>query len=232
MCAFAHDKLTADAEFAALLVAEAELAANTTKAGKTAFSKWRMEHAHRHFNVQPGAYGKPMLHYDMDHFILDLLHLAELGIPKTPWKHGILNNASDDARDRIDEKLRGWKHPLDCRRKDDNRSRAQKWFTGEAWASFCAGQRGSPGGPIAIAEIVLVIADDMQQRGVTHGSGTVEEQAADGAAAALVGRAVSVAVAPKKKNGKAAVASRNSTTLAAKVAPSQAPTRAQRYPQH
>ena len=120
-----------------------------------------------------GAYGKPMLHYDMDHFILDLLHLAELGIPKTPWKHGILNNASDDARDRIDEKLRGWKHPLDCRRKDDNRSRAQNWFTGEAWASFCAGQRGSQGGPKTIAEIVLVIADDMQQRGVTHGSGTV-----------------------------------------------------------
>ena len=34
----------------------------------------------------------------------------------------------------------------------------------------------------------------------------------------MVGRAVAVAVAPKKKSGKAAVASRNATTLAAKVA--------------
>ena len=81
-----------------------------------------------------------------------------------------------------------------------------------------SGAAQAAGGPIAIAEIVLVIADDMQQRGVTHGSGTAEEQAADGAAAALVGRAVAVAVVPKKKSGKAAVASRNATTLAAKVA--------------
>ena len=56
----------------------------------------------------------------------------ELGVPKTPWKHGILNNASDDARQKISDKLAEWKHALDCRRKDDNRSRAQKWFTGEA----------------------------------------------------------------------------------------------------
>ena len=34
----------------------------------------------------------------------------------------------------------------------------------------------------------------MQQRGVTHESGTAEEQAADEAAAGLVGRATAVAV--------------------------------------
>ena len=104
-----------------------------------------------------------------------MLHLVELGLPKTPWKHGILNNASDDARETISKMLSDWKHPLDTRRKDDNRSRAQKWFTGEAWASFCAGQRGSPGGPQAIAQIVKVIADDMQRRGVSIGSGTAED---------------------------------------------------------
>lgn len=43
--------------------------------------------------------------------------------------------------------------------------RAQKWFTGEAWASFCAGERGSPGGPIAIATLVLLVAEDMQKQG-------------------------------------------------------------------
>lgn len=115
-----------------------------------------------------------MLQHHLDHQILDPLHYSELGIPKTPWKHGVLNNASDDARDAISAQLKAWKHPLDCRRKDDNRCRAQKWFTGEAWGSFCAGHGGSPGGPVAIATIALIIADDMQQRGVSKGSGEVE----------------------------------------------------------
>ena len=138
-----------------------------------------MKHALAHFSIQPGQYGRPMLEYDLNDFLLDLLHLAELGVPKTPWKHGILNNASDDARELISERLKDWKHPLDCRRKDDNRCRAGKWFTGEAWASFCAGHRGSPGGPRAIAEIVKIIADDMTTRGVSIGSGTKEEEEAE-----------------------------------------------------
>ena len=74
-------------------------------------------------------------------------------------------NASDDARAQISAQLSLWKHPLDCRRKDDNRVRAQKWFTGEKWASFCLGIKGSPGGPRAIAAIVLIIAQEMQLNG-------------------------------------------------------------------
>ena len=124
-----------------------------------------MGHAHSHGNVQPGEYGMPMFKHHMDQQILDALHLAELGLPKTPWKYGILNNASDDARQAISDQLVEWKHPLDCRRKDDGRVRAAKWFTGESWASFCAGERGSPGGPVAMAKLVLIIAEDMQRTG-------------------------------------------------------------------
>ena len=62
-----------------------------------------------------------MLEHDLDDQILDPLHMAELGLPKTPWKFGILRNASDDAREEISEQLREWKHPLDTRRKDDNK---------------------------------------------------------------------------------------------------------------
>ena len=201
-CTFGHatdDSITMRL-YAEMMETEKTLRAVDTKAGKVAFSKWRMAHAASHFNVQPGEYGRPLLHYDMDDFILDMLHLAELGVPKTPWKHGILNNASDDARDKISAKLEEWKHPLDCRRKDDNRSRAQKWFTGEAWASFCIGQRGSPGGPQAIAELVMIIAEDMQTRGVTIGSGTSAEVATVGAAAV-------------KLKGKAAAAARNTSAV-------------------
>ena len=62
------------------------------------------------------------------------------------------------------------KHPLDCRRKDDGKPRADKWFSGEKFASFCRADKGSPGGPIAIATCVKIFADDMQLRGVTAGA--------------------------------------------------------------
>ena len=115
-------------------------------------------------------YGAPMYDHDMADQILDPLHLALLNLPKIPWKHGILNNCSDDGRQRISDRLAEFKHPLDCRRKDDNRNRAQKWFTGEAWRSFCAGERGSPGGPPAIAEFVMIMAEDMQTNGTVVAS--------------------------------------------------------------
>lgn len=138
-----------------------------------------MAHACTHFNIQPGLYGKPMLRHDIAKQLLEALHKSELGLPKTPWKHGILNNSSDEARDLISAQLAEWKHPLDCRRKDDNRSRAQKWFTGEKWATFCAAERGSPGAPVAIATLVKIIADDLQARG--------SEGGADDMVAAVVG---------------------------------------------
>ena len=164
-CTFAHDRSTAAQELQALLHEEAELRKVDTKAGKAAFSRWRMAHAHAHRNVQPGDYGKPMIHVNFSNVILDALHMAELNLPKLPFKHAILNNASDDAREGISQLLSQWRHPLDTRRKDDNRQRAQKWFTGEKWHSFCAGTAGSPGGPVAIATLVLLMAQDMQLRG-------------------------------------------------------------------
>ena len=138
-CTFAHNRSTAAAEYAALLAMEDALSKVDTKAGKAAFSKWRMEHAHSHNNVQPGNYGKPMFHHNFRNVILDMLHMAELNLPKIIWKHAILNHASDDCRAAISELLAEWRHKLDCRRKDDNRQRAQKWFTGEKFSSFCAG---------------------------------------------------------------------------------------------
>lgn len=165
-CRFAHNPTTAREEYDALIAEEQKLWAVETRAGRAAFSRFRMAHAQMHYNVQPGEYGKPLLHHAMADQILDSLHYSKLGLGKIPWKYAILNNASDDARDAISKQLKEWKHPLDCRRKDDNRSRTQKWFNGEAFSSFLAGHGGSPGGPIAIATLVFIVADDMQQRGV------------------------------------------------------------------
>ena len=204
-CKFGHgDDAAAIVEaLSELLAMERKLSADESKKGKAAFSKWRMAHAASHFNVQPGEYGKPMFWHDFCDQILDALHLAELGLPKTPWKHGILNNASDDAREAISEQLKLWKHPLDTRRKDDNRVRAAKWFTGEKWHSFCAGESGSPGGPVAMATLVLIIADDMQQRGVEYGAGAAAAVAAPAAAVAAPAAAPATATQqPKPKGGR------------------------------
>ena len=108
-CTFAHDRSTAAQELQALLHEEAELRKVDTKAGKGAFSRWRMAHAHAHRNVQPGDYGKPMIHVNFSNVILDALHMAELNLPKLPFKHAILNNASDDAREAISQLLNQWR---------------------------------------------------------------------------------------------------------------------------
>ena len=50
--------------------------------------------------------------------------------------------------------------------------------------TFCAGERGSPGGPIAIAILVKIVADDLQLMGVNAGMGTAEKEARDAAEAA------------------------------------------------
>ena len=178
MCNFAHDRSNAASELAELYAEEARLAGDTSKRGKAAFSKWRMAFASVHGNIQPGLHGRPMTQHDLDDQLLDPLHYSKLGIPKTPWKHGILNNASDDARQQISDQLARWKHPLDTRRKDDGRNRAQKWFTGERWHTFCAGERGSPGGPIAIATLVHIVAEDLQKRGVDEGASIHEPEEA------------------------------------------------------
>ena len=48
-----------------------------------------MDHAHYHFNVQPGEYGAPMLHLDFSNVILDALHMAELNFTHAQICSGI-----------------------------------------------------------------------------------------------------------------------------------------------
>merc|ERR1711871_587007 len=114
-----------------------------------------MEHADGHFNVQPGEYGEPMLHHDMDDQLLDALHVAELNLPKVIFKYTLLENASDDARDAIGAQLQAWDHPIDTRRKESGRDGKQKWFTGAKFVSLCNGDGRSPGGPVALATLIL-----------------------------------------------------------------------------
>ena len=222
-CTFAHNPSKAAKEYADMLAKEAELAADTSKKGRTKFTQCRMQHAWKgpvnHLNVQPGLYGKPMLRHHMRKQILDGLHLAQLGAPKTSWKHGIKNNASDDAREEMSMQLKAWKHGLDMRRKDDGMCREQKWFTGEKWASFCAGKDGSPGGPIAIATLVMIIADDLTLRGVDHGAGErVETTVATTAGGRGSGRGARGGAAMGRGRGRASFAAKQAVRSVAAVA--------------
>ena len=96
-CTFGHNRATVMAEYEAELAHENTLLADKTKAGKSRFSRWRMKRAATHGNIQPGLYGAPFIFHDMNDQILDPLHCAELGIPKTPWKHGLLRNGAAAA---------------------------------------------------------------------------------------------------------------------------------------
>ena len=230
-CKFGHDRSTVAQEYTDLLAMEAVLSADKTKKAKAKYSLWRMLHAWKganpHFNVPPGLYGKPMLRHHFNRQILDALHLALLGLPKTPWKHGVKNNSSDDARELISAQLKLWKHPLDMRTKDEGRVREAKWFTGEAWVSFCAGTCGSPGGPVAIATIVMIIADDLQQRGVNSGSTNAPTIPATAAAAAGrggrgSGRASRAAVSTGRGRGRANYADRMASKAPAPQAQAEA----------
>ena len=196
-CKFGHNRATAAADHAAMLKQEKELESDKSKKGKAAFAKWRLDHAKCHLNIQPGEYGRPMLEHHLDDQIVDSLHLSKLNLPKICFKYAILTNASDDARAEIADQLKEWKHPLDTRRKDDGRARADKWFTGEKWGSFCEGTRGSPGGPKAIAKLVLIIAEDMQRHGTAgrdlgpfrQAEQPTQPMRADGRGGGAVGRA-------------------------------------------
>ena len=91
----------------------------------------------------------------------------------------------------------------------EGRQRENKWYTGEKWQTFCAGKGGSPGGPIAIATIAMIIADDLQLRGVDSGAGEAEP------AVAAVAAAPAKAAAPPAKA--AAAATKAAAAAAAKA---------------
>jgi len=180
-CSFGHDPKTALDEYNTLCKVETDLLSDQTKTGRRRYAEWRLNHSKSHGNIAPLQYGRPMMEHDMDDQFLDALHVSQLNLGKIPYKHALLNHASDDARELISEQLSEWKHPLDCKRKENNRVREKKWFTGEAFGTLLAGERGSPGGPMVFALLLLLVADDLQSRGVTAGG---EENTAAAAAAA------------------------------------------------
>ena len=87
-------------------------------------------------------------------------------------QHGILNNASDDAREKISDLLKEWKHPLDCRRKDDNNIGAGDVFrrAAELWrlavrAARLGEKAGGRGGQVVRGRPLLSRPQKRRNRG-------------------------------------------------------------------
>ena len=163
-CNFGHSD-NPELEYTVACQREAVLLADKSKKGVAAHTKWRLDHGHKHYNVQPLLAGEGTFDVDMatQQYLCDL-HGPLLNLPKhSPWSHGILRNASDDGAAAISETLKLMQHPLDCRKKDAGRVKQEKWFTGERYGSFVKGGRGSPGGPKAMAQIVMCLATDLMR---------------------------------------------------------------------
>ena len=205
-------------EYTVAVQHEQQLLADRSKKGIAVHTKWRLDHGHKHYNVQPLQAGEGTFDVDMSsQQYLCNLHGPLLNLPKhSPWSHGILRNASDDGAAAISETLKLMKHPLDCRKKDAGRVKQEKWFTGERYQTFVKGGRGSPGGPKAMAQVVMCLATDlMKQRDRIDPSAPMA--------------APSVAAAPSRGSGKGGIASRfqgfgpapaNSSTAAPAASPS------------
>ena len=206
-CTYAHSNPARD--YALLLKIESEIRADETAAGKRRYCTWRMDHAQLHRNIQPGIAGRPGIEMaSMSQQLPDTLHGMGLNLFKTGDKHAYLNHMSDGARAEAAEYMESIKHKLDTRRKDDNRSRAEKWHTGEELGTLLNGERGSPGGPIVYAEKALIVAADLLNGTSPRCVGLPPVKAAAGKTAAASG------APPAKKSKVAAPAGRglNSTS--------------------
>ena len=182
-CSFARNPMTAAAERVAEIKLREALQADTSKAGRAKYAKWQLDRAKAHRMVKCGPSAVSLFRVARRRKHLCHLHVAKLNLPKTPWKWGLLNNCSDDARQQVQEKLAEFGHHLDLRRKDAGRDGSKKWFTGEAWGRLIAGDGKSPGGPVAIATFLVIMLDDLQDRGVDAGSETAAATPAPAAAA-------------------------------------------------
>ena len=71
------------------------LLADLSKPGVARYDKYRLDHAHKHFNVQPHSAGEQTYDVSMKtQQVPDSLHANTLNLPKPWWGHGVLRNAS------------------------------------------------------------------------------------------------------------------------------------------
>ena len=97
-CKFGHSDQP-EVEYVVEHQCEQRLLADLSKPGVARYDKYRLDHAHKHFNVQPHSAGEQTYDVSMKtQQVPDSLHANTLNLPKPWWSHGVLRNASSGAR--------------------------------------------------------------------------------------------------------------------------------------
>eukprot|EP00965_Chrysotila_dentata_P141295 4670221-Pleurochrysis_carterae.AAC.1 len=69
----------------------------------------------------------------MEDMIPELLHADSLNIAKLMFKHLVLRHADSWCRARLSDFFAAIGRPIDLRKKDDGRHRAEKWWRASTW---------------------------------------------------------------------------------------------------
>eukprot|EP00965_Chrysotila_dentata_P254371 6211845-Pleurochrysis_carterae.AAC.3 len=80
----------------------------------------------------------------MSEVIPELLHADSLNIAKLLFKHLLMRHATLEARKRLSRFFLGLGHPIDVRKKEGGRVKADKWFRASAWDALVQGTNSLP----------------------------------------------------------------------------------------
>eukprot|EP00965_Chrysotila_dentata_P200795 6180183-Pleurochrysis_carterae.AAC.1 len=140
------------------------LAGSSVKADERRYSTLRRDYAAMHSGQR--EFVLPPLEFDMDHMIPELLHADSLNIAKLMFKHLVLRHADSFCRERLSTFFAGMKRPIDLRKKDDGRHRAEKWWRASTWDGMVQGTPTIPGGISAWLPTVcfIVIESHLEAR--------------------------------------------------------------------
>ena len=125
---------------------------------------------------------QPALHLGMSSWIPELMHVLELNCGYLQWKHCTLKHCDAFCREMLAVFLTGLGAPLDTRKKEDGRAKADRWFKASTWDALVLGSNKFPGGLSTWYPcVVLLITDCFRD---ARDNGGVHTSAANVAAAA------------------------------------------------
>eukprot|EP00965_Chrysotila_dentata_P144410 4769887-Pleurochrysis_carterae.AAC.1 len=102
-----------------------------SKQKQAAYAEQRRRHAASHSGQH--EFRTPVFCFDMADAIPELLHADSLNVAKLLFKYAIFRHADPRCRERLAVFFSGLRYPIDLRKKEDGRSRNQKWWRASAW---------------------------------------------------------------------------------------------------
>ena len=162
-CKFAHGgegRPTPLAEYEASKQSLSKLVASDDEQDGKTLKKRRSTHLEKHGNQH--EHKRPHTEFDMDDWILDLLHYLYLNIPKGTFKYTFRYKSPDEVLPKLSKALKHFKLPLDMRTQAQNAKEKEAWYTGGAYQRFVEGDNNSLGLARNIAVLLRIWADHQE----------------------------------------------------------------------